>query len=275
VLRLSEWSLSAVLYPALDVDSFAAAPADIRQRAAALSTMLPILYSSSGGGAIDATARDAWKPYLTTYLREAHDRGYPLIRPLPIQFSKDANSDRQTDVFMLGDELLLAPLLGPGNRRRVELPLGNWTELSSNTEYRGRQTIEVNAPVAQVPTFVRNGSLLPIAAQGKMELHYFPSLGAEFFLWESNQEDNSMFHAAPAGDYMRVELETQVRRTYEWVIHHTKPAKEVAEDASIYMKVADRAMLVPGTWWHDSARNDLHIVLRAQAGEDRIVNISF
>jgi glycosyl hydrolase family 31 len=275
VRELNQRSLSAVLFPAFDLASLDRAPPDIRQRAVDLSTLLPILYKSSGDATIDQATRDAWMPYLITYLREAFDRGYPLIRPLVMEFSRDPNADRQPDVLMLGDELLLAPVLGPGARRRLELPMGIWTDVRTNTEYRGRQPIEVDAPPGQIPVFIRNGSLVPVAAQGKMELHYYPSLGGEFFLWEPAIDENSQFHAAPAGDVVRVEIETQVRRTYEWVIHHTGPAREVAEGPVAYQRVAERSMLTPGTWWHDAARNDLHVMLRAETGSDRIVNISF
>jgi alpha-glucosidase (family GH31 glycosyl hydrolase) len=275
IRRLNEWSLSGVLYPAFDLASFDNAPNDVKQRAADLSTMLPIVYRSSGEGNVDRTMRDIWKPYLITYLREAHDRGFPLIRPLPMQFSKDANSDRQADVFMLGDEVLMAPVDGPGNRRRLTLPRGLWTDLRTNAEYHGNQSIEVDAPVGRVPMFVRNGWIIPLATRLTMELHYYPSLGGEFFLWEPDVNENSQFHASPAGEFLRVEIETQVRRTYEWVIHHTKAAHEVADESAVYKKVEERALLKPGTWWHDAAENNLHLMLRADPGSDRIVNVSF
>jgi len=198
-----------------------------------------------------------------------------VIRPLPFQFSRDTNADRQADVFMLGDEVLMAPVLGPGARRRVELPKGNWTDLRTNIEYRGNQAIEVDAPMGRVPMFVRNGWIVPLAASGKMELHYFPSLGGEFFLWEPEVNENSQFHAAPAGDFTRVEIETQVRRTYEWVLHHVGAPRSVAEAENVYKKVETRELLESGAWWHDAARNDLHVMVRAEAGSDRIVNVSF
>jgi hypothetical protein len=261
VLKLNQWSLSGVLYPTLDLMSFDRASGDVKQRARDLTDLL--------------ANRDVWNPYFITYLREAHDRGLPLIRPLPMQFSRDANSDRQADLFMLGDEVLLAPVVGPGSRRRLDLPRGLWTDLRTNTEYRGNQTVEVDAPTGRVPMFVRNGWIIPQAMPDEMELHYFPSLGGEFFLWEPAQNDNSQFHAAPAGEYVRVEIETQVPRTYDWVIHHTKAAREVAEDATVYRRVERRALLRPGTWWHDDSDNNLHVMVRAEAGSDRIVNISF
>ncbi len=275
IRTILNWSLSGVTYPAEDLSIFDAAPAAVRQRAEDLSTLLPIVYRSAGEGGIDAATRLAWTPYLTTYLREAYDRGYPLIRPLPLEFSRDADTDRQADVFMLGDEVLMAPVTGPGTRRRIELPRGNWTDLRTNIEYPGRQTIEVSAPPGRVPMFVRNGWIVPLAAKDRMELHYFPSLGAEFFLWEPELEDNSQFHAAPADDFLRVEIESKPARTYEWVLHHTKMPREVAEESGAYQRVARRDQLRPGAWWHDAAKNNLHLMLRAEAGSDRIVNISF
>jgi hypothetical protein len=285
VRKLNHWSLSAILYPALDLASFDQAPRDVRQRAADLSTMLPIVYRTTGENGMDAQARAKWRPYLITYLREAYDRGYPLIRPLPMQFSRDANSGKQSDVFMLGDEVILAPVIAPGNKRKLDLPRGNWTDLRTNTEYRGNQTIEVDAPAGQVPMFVRNGWIVPLEVRAgesqagditpKMELHYFPSLGGEFFLWEPDLGENSQFHAAPAGDYMRVEMETKVRRTYEWVLHHTKAPREVEEESGAYARVDRREALKPGTWWHDAKLNNLHLMVRAEAGTDRIVNMSF
>jgi hypothetical protein len=284
VWQLNEWSLSAVLYPALDLAIFDKAPRDIRQRAADLSAMLPIVYRAAGESGIDAQLRAKWRPYLITYLREAYDRGYPLIRPLPMQFWRDAGED-QADLFMLGDEVLIAPMIEPGAKRPVHLPRGNWTDLRTNTEYRGNQTIEVDAPAGQVPMFVRNGWIVPLETRAtesqasdippKMELHYFPSLGGEFFLWEPDLGENSQFHAAPAGDYMRVEIETKVRRTYEWVLHHTAAPRDVEEESAAYARVDRREALRPGTWWHDAKLNNLHLMVRAEAGTDRIVNMSF
>jgi hypothetical protein len=224
---------------------------------------------------VDRATRSAFTPYLTTYLREAYDRGFPLIRPFPIEFSKDPGSDQHPYEFMLGDEFLLAPVVAAGNRHRVTLPRGIWTDLRTNTEYRGNQEIEIDAPQGRVPMFVRNGSLFPMAAGNRMELHYMPSLGGEFFLWEPDLGSNSQFHAAPAGDFLRVEVETKVERTYEWVLHHTRAPGEVGEESVMYTRVNARSALRAGTWWHDAALNDLHLMLRARAGSDRIVNISF
>jgi hypothetical protein len=123
--------------------------------------------------------------------------------------------------------------------------------------------------------FARNGSLFPISTVGKMELHYFPSLGGEFFLWEPDEDENSQFHAAPAGEFLRVEAESRLTRNYEWVLHHTKTPREVAEESGLYTRANTVAERRSGTWWHDDARDDLHILMHVEAGTDRIVNVSF
>src|SRR5258708_10031476 len=46
--ELNQRSLSPVLFPAFDLASLDHAPPDVRQRAVGLSTLLPILYRSSG-----------------------------------------------------------------------------------------------------------------------------------------------------------------------------------------------------------------------------------
>jgi hypothetical protein len=272
---LNEWSLSAVRYPAFDVSSASRAPDEVKQRVADLAVVLPIVYRSGSDGGVDHATRDAFRPYLATYLREAYDRGYPLIHPLLMQFPRDPALDERADLFMLGDELLIAPVIAPGERRRVDLPRGMWTDMRTNTEYKGNQAIEIDAPAGRVPVFARNGSLWPLAVGNRMELHYFPSLGGEFFLWEPDREDISQFHAAPAGDFMRVEIETKVDRTYEWVLHHTKAPSRVFEDSAEYTAATSPDQFHAGTWWHDAQKNDLHIMLKTEAESDRIVNIAF
>jgi hypothetical protein len=269
VRTLDQWSLSDVLYPAMDLATLRAARGEVAKRAADLAAILPMLYGDASG--INLAARERWEPYLVTYLREAYDRGYPLIRPLPVEFSRDKNPRPQPGVFMLGDEVLLAPVVAAGSRKALWLPRGLWTDLRTNVEYKGDQDIDVEAPAGQALTFARNGAVLPLGAKNAMELHYFPSLGGEFFLWESDKRDNSQFHAAPAGDFTRVEIESKVSRDYEWVIHHTGRPKEVEGCKA----VRQRSALKPGTWWHDKARNDLHVMVRGEAGTDTIVNISY
>ena len=265
---LNQLSLSGELFPALDLAKLG--------RNDQLVRLLPFLYDSKLAPHPDVEQRRSpWDVYLVAYLREAHDRGLPFVRPLLMQFPQDKGLDAHSDVYMLGDEILLAPGC---NVTSIDLPRGSWTDLRNNVRHAGRRKI-ANDPGAGLPIFAKAGSLIPLNSTRRgrsLELHYFPSSGAEFFVYETEVNDYSQFHAAPAGDFMRVESESKVERTCEWILHHTpaKP-KSVGETGHAFKEAANRAALLPGTWFHDPATGNLHIVVATVAGEDHIINMSF
>ena len=108
-----------------------------------------------------------------------------------------------------------------------------------------------------------------------MELHYFPRLGGEFFLYESDLGDISQFHAAPAADIIRLEIESMVDRSYEWVVHHLDPVREVISAGRKYAEVKQARLLRPGAWFYDKDLKNLHVTVEGAAGADVIVNVSF
>ena len=201
-----------------------------------------------------------------------------MIHPLAMQFPGDAHGAAIEDEFLFGDEILVAPALDTVNHRKVYLPMGRWTDLASNTTYKGKQTYEIEVPEHAPALLVKNGSLIPLAAEragDPMELHYFPSLGGEFFLAEEGLWYPSQFHASPAGDYYRLETESKKDRDYEWIVHHLPKPLKVAEGDDVYLEVADRTMLANGCWYHDAAHGNLHVRQGARAGADQIINILF
>jgi len=272
VRRLIDASMTAILYPSVDLQAFGA---PVQKRAEQLAAFLPIVVDSRAEPS-RLPARDPWKPYLITYFREARDRGFPLIRPLMLQYPKDPQSPKVDDEFLLGDELLLAPALSDDAQRTLYLPMGIWTDLRTNREYKGRQNVTVDVAADSIPIFAKNGSLVPIANGATLELHYFPKLGSEFFLWEPERVDISQFHANPIlGDILRFESEAKIDRTCEWVAHHYGVPKTVKDAAATYTRVQERHLLKPGTWYHDRERNNLHVMSRAVANGDEIINVTF
>ena len=220
------------------------------------------------------TLRADLRAYFATYAEEARDRGFPLIRPMPMQFSKDPQAARYIDQFMLGDELLVAPLLAPGNRRSVYLPMGIWTNLKTNQTHPGRQVIPIEAEAGELPLFSRNGALFPLGSNPTV-LHYFPRLGGEFFLFESDIAEYSQVHAGPAGDLMRLEIESKKDREYEWLVHHTAAPRKVTAGDETYAQAPAASELRAGTWRHDATRNNVHVRAKVKAGDDNIINLLF
>jgi alpha-glucosidase len=106
--------------------------------------------------------RYALLPFLYTTLEEAHRTGVPVFRPLLLNYQDDPNTYNLDDQFMIGNDLLVTPILKPDlTHRRVYLPAGTWYDYWTNQKYTGGTMISVEAPLETVPMFVRAGAIIP------------------------------------------------------------------------------------------------------------------
>jgi len=263
-------SLSGTPLIALSLDS---APDALRRRAIQLGSVAPLVTGSNPDW-MKGTIRPELTAYLTTYAEEARERGLPLLRALPLQFSKDPEAAKVSDQFMFGDELLVAPIYNGQNSRSIYLPMGAWTRLSSNEQYSGKRIITIDAGPDELPLFSRNGAILPLGSD-PMKLHYFPKLGGEFFLFEQELGEYSQVHAGPAGDFMRLEIESKKDREYEWIVHHSERPTKITVGEATYPQAKDRNQLQSGSWFYDTRSKNLHVRAMGPAGADVIINISF
>jgi alpha-glucosidase len=105
-------------------------------------------------------------PFLYTTLEEAHRTGVPLFRPLVLNYPNDESTYNLDDQFMVGDDLLVAPVVAPGiTSRMVYLPEGSWYDYWSNRKYKGGTMVTVEAPLDKAPMFVRGGAILPLGPE--------------------------------------------------------------------------------------------------------------
>ncbi len=103
-------------------------------------------------------------PFLYTTLEEAHRTGTPLFRPLLLNYQDDPNTYNIDDQFMIGEDLLVAPIIKPDvTSRLVYLPKGTWYDYWTNKQYSGGALIRVDAQLETVPMFVRAGAIIPLA----------------------------------------------------------------------------------------------------------------
>jgi len=100
------------------------------------------------------------RPYVREVMRQAHEHGDPVMRPMFYGYPDDDRSWQVDDQYLFGPDLLVAPVLQPGARQReVFLPAGgSWTELSSGRRFDGGQVVTVEAPLAVIPVLARNDS---------------------------------------------------------------------------------------------------------------------
>ncbi len=101
-------------------------------------------------------------PFLYTELEAAHRTGVPLFRPLVLNYQDDNNTYNLDDQFMIGNDILVAPVVKPDvTQRLVYLPKGVWYDYWTNKRYEGGTMFTISAPLETVPMFVRGGAIIP------------------------------------------------------------------------------------------------------------------
>ncbi|HTS64885.1 MAG TPA: glycoside hydrolase family 31 protein [Candidatus Acidoferrales bacterium] len=101
-------------------------------------------------------------PFLYTALEEAHRTGMPVVRPLLLNYQEDEDALGIDDEFMIGADLLAAPILKADRTSRpVYLPKGLWFDYWTGAAQQGGRMVRVEAPLETVPLFVRGGAILP------------------------------------------------------------------------------------------------------------------
>jgi alpha-glucosidase (family GH31 glycosyl hydrolase) len=125
-----------------------------------------------------AKLRTQLYPYLAAADASYRRTGLPLMRHLALAYPNDRRAVRQHDEFLFGPDLLAAPVLSPGARRRaVYLPRGRWVDLWRSARYRsgdgglslgrarvlgGGRSVSLPAPLDELPLLARAGTLLPL-----------------------------------------------------------------------------------------------------------------
>ena len=102
--------------------------------------------------------REKMKPYIEKIMQQAHEKGTPVMRPLFYDFPEDGKAWETEDAYMFGPDILVAPVMYAGQTTRsVYLPAGAvWTNYWTGDKLEGGQTVSVEAPLEQIPLFMKD-----------------------------------------------------------------------------------------------------------------------
>jgi alpha-glucosidase len=174
-------SLSGMFFTGPDIGGFMGdSEPELYARWIQLSSLLPFCRTHTATGTID---QEPWSfgpevekiarkyielryqllPYLySTYVQGALN-GVPMVRPTFWEDPSDVRLYNQDDVYLVGDALLVAPIVEKGaTKREFYLPRGVWYNFWTRKLIDGARTIEVEAPLDEMPIFVRAGRVLPM-----------------------------------------------------------------------------------------------------------------
>lgn len=107
-------------------------------------------------------------PTFVALFEEAHRSGLPVCRPLFFAEPTNERLRTQDDAFLLGPDLLVAPIVQEGTvSRTVTLPNGGWFHFPGGESVLGQEA-KLDAPIGTTPVLARAGS---IVFEGPTRLH--------------------------------------------------------------------------------------------------------
>ncbi len=117
------------------------------------------------------------------------------------------------DQFMVGEELLVAPVLEPGaTSRAVALPAGEWFEFETGRPVAGSGRVTVAAPLDRVPVLAKAGAIVPVkpfapnvqsASWDSLRLIVFPGADGGYTLVEDDGQTEAYLEGAFAKTRIR------------------------------------------------------------------------
>ncbi|MEM9999693.1 MAG: TIM-barrel domain-containing protein [Pseudomonadota bacterium] len=104
--------------------------------------------------------REALRPYLEDLFAHYAQTGDPVMAPLFYHFPEATNAHSDATRYMLGPDLLIAPVLTPATEEMdVLLPEGtDWRHVWTGAHFEGGDTVTVATPWGKCPVFVRDGA---------------------------------------------------------------------------------------------------------------------
>lgn len=100
--------------------------------------------------------RESLRTYTRSLMREAHEKGSPVIRTCFFEFPEDETCWNVDDQYMYGSKYLCAPVLNAGQtNREIYLPPGNWSLMEDGTRYDGPAHVTVKCPLDTMPVFIK------------------------------------------------------------------------------------------------------------------------
>jgi len=126
-------------------------------------------------------------------------------------FQNDTKVYGIADQFMFGPALLVNPVTAMGaTSRSVYLPAGTWYDFWTGSTTAGGTTTTANAPLSQLPIYVRGGSIVPMGpmiqyamqSADPLEIRVYPGADASFTIYE----DEGDTYSYEMGTYAQIPL---------------------------------------------------------------------
>ncbi|GAB2453565.1 alpha-glucosidase [Hymenobacter qilianensis] len=229
-------------------------------------------------------------PYLYTLAWQNAQTGAPLARPMNYEAAPGLDNEQLgnvNDQYLLGPNLLVAPVVQPGQRRRnVLLPVGNWIDFHSHETLAGGKIAGRSAPLERVPLLVKAGAFLPLAPYvnttaryhtDTLRVRFYADYGVPESSFTLYEDDGKSAQAMDGGQFQLLSFagttaanQTEIQVSASGQGYAKMPPSRVIELLIPRVAAAPTAVLVAGqpapadTWRYDTTEQALHVRVRFQ-----------
>jgi alpha-glucosidase len=153
-------------------------------------------------------------PYIYSGFYQSHKTGMPLSRTLAINYRDNENvfDVKYHNQFLFGDAIMVAPVESTRFTAEVYLPQGEWYRLSTEENYTGDKAIIAEAPLTDLPVFIKAGAIIPMQnviqstdekGDGILEVNVWFGNEASSFVY---YEDDGSSYDYEKGEYYKREI---------------------------------------------------------------------
>lgn len=126
-------------------------------------------------------------PYLWSQAIKTHEVGVPMMRSMVIAFSNDPACKYLDAQYMLGDNLLIAPVMNEEGIAEFYVPEGTWYDIVTNDVYEGGRYYTRTCNYFEMPILARPNSIVTFGEFATNNVVYDYLSGAEATIY--NLED--------------------------------------------------------------------------------------
>ena len=194
------------------------------------SYRVPWLFDEEANGVVKKFTRlkNRLMPYLYAKAVEAHEKGVPVLRPMMLEFPDSIACETCDTQYMLGDNLLVAPVMHADGHVDYYLPAGVWTNLLTGETAIGDTWRRETHDYLSLPLMARPNSVIPLGAcEERPDYDYTDGLELHVFEPEDGELTVAVpdLHGNAAATYVvrtrdgHTSVDTDSTRPWKLIVH--------------------------------------------------------
>ena len=200
-------------------------------------------------------------PYLFGKAVEAHQTGTPILRAMVLEFPDDPACDYLDRQYMLGDNLLVAPVFTDDGQVSFYVPEGRWTHFLNGETYEGGRWYKETYSYMSLPLLARPGAIIPLGSNDTQPDYDFVD-GVAFHVFELAEGANRRVEVPATTGETALAIE---------VSRNGNEIKVKAEGSARNWKLLLRGTgEVAGVTNGASETNDQGVLVTPEAGQDEL-----